>query len=145
MLKLGGYCSLSTLWFWDDDSSVSVDILKTKCVQFRSSPYWQIGLSWVRIWRTMWLVSIEWSIRITLCCMSIFDSAANALLTVPIAVGNLSGNTTLLQLGTMEEIKGRSSTHGKSFDNYEIDAWEDWRGLWVISSFIPGTRPTKEI
>jgi len=51
----------------------------------------------------------------------LFDSAANALLTVPRAVGNLAGNTTLLQLETMEGVKGRSSTHGKSFDNNEID------------------------
>jgi len=47
---------------------------------------------------------------------------ANALLTPPRAVGDFAGNPTLLQLGTMEKVQGRSPTHGKSFDNDEIDA-----------------------
>jgi len=54
-------------------------------------------------------------------CEHLFDSAANALLTVTRAFGNFAGNTTLLQLETMEEVIGRSSTHGKSFNNNEID------------------------
>jgi len=48
---------------------------------------------------------------------------ANALLTLPRAVGNLAGNPTLLQLGIMPgRGQRRSLTHGKSFDNDEIDA-----------------------
>ena len=43
---------------------------------------------------------------------------ANVLLTVAGAVGNLAGNPTL---EFTEEVKGRSSTHGKSFDNDEIN------------------------
>ena len=46
---------------------------------------------------------------------------ANGPLTIPRATGDLPGNQTLVQLGTMEEVKGRSSTHGKSFDSDEID------------------------
>ena len=45
----------------------------------------------------------------------------NALLTVPRAFGNLAGSPISLQLKTMEEVKGSSSTHGKGFDDDEID------------------------
>ena len=51
---------------------------------------------------------------------------ANALLTVPRAVGNLDGSPMLVQLETMEEVKGSCSTHWKGFHN-DIDTWEDWR------------------
>ena len=43
---------------------------------------------------------------------------ATELLTVPRALGNLAGSSILLQLETMEEVKG-SSTHRKGF--YEDD------------------------
>jgi len=47
--------------------------------------------------------------------------AANALPTVPRAFGPFDGNSISLQLETREELKGRSSTHWKGFDNDEID------------------------
>ena len=46
---------------------------------------------------------------------------ANALLTVPRAVGNLSGSPMLVQLETMEEVKGSCLTHRKGFHNNDID------------------------
>jgi len=51
---------------------------------------------------------------------------ANGPLTIARATGDFPGNQTLLRLGTMKEVKGRSSTHGKSFDNDEIDTCKDW-------------------
>jgi len=45
----------------------------------------------------------------------------NTLLTVPRAVGTLAGNPMTPQSKTMEEAKGISSTHGKGFDNNDID------------------------
>ena len=49
----------------------------------------------------------------------------NVLLTVPKAVGNLAGNPTWLQLDNMKEVQGSSSAHRKSFDNDDINTWED--------------------
>jgi hypothetical protein len=43
---------------------------------------------------------------------------ANGILTVPRAVGNFPGNPIL---ENTEDIKGSSFTHGKGFDNDEID------------------------
>ena len=71
------------------------------------------------------LVSIEWTIRSTLGYMSICLKVANAMLTVTRAVDNLAGNPILLWLENTEDAKGSSSTHGKGFDNNEIDGWED--------------------
>jgi len=54
-------------------------------------------------------------------CEYLFE-AANALPTVPRAVGpSIDSNSILLQSETREEVKGRSSTHWKGFDNNEID------------------------
>jgi hypothetical protein len=46
---------------------------------------------------------------------------AIALLTVPRSVGTLASNPTAAQLEILEEDKGNSSTHGKGFDNNDID------------------------
>ena len=75
---------------------------------------------------------------------NLFESE-NALLTVPRAFGSLSGNPTTLQLKIMEEAKGYSSTHGKGFDNMILIDERTGKHNWVISSFIPGKRPTKKI
>jgi hypothetical protein len=50
----------------------------------------------------------------------LFESA-NALLTVPRAFCSLAGNPTTPPLKIMEEAKGCSSTHGKGFDNDDIN------------------------
>ena len=141
MLKLGGY---STLWFWDrwfkskslENSMCSVP----QSVQLANRIFSCLGTNMKNYAACEHRIE-HW--HHTMLHEYLFDSAANALLTVPRAVGNLAGNTTSLQLET--EVKGRSSTHGKSFDNNEIDTWKNWWGSWVISLFILGTRPTKEI
>jgi hypothetical protein len=49
-------------------------------------------------------------------CEYLFEvEVENALLTVPRAVGNSSGNPILLQLENTEEVKGSFSTYGKGF------------------------------
>ena len=45
---------------------------------------------------------------------------------MPRAVGNHPGSPILLQLETMDKVKG-SSTHGKGFDDDYIDTREDLR------------------
>jgi hypothetical protein len=54
------------------------------------------------------------------------SEVAITLLTVPRAIGTIAGNPTTRQLEIMTEAKGNSSTHGKGFDNDDIDTREDW-------------------
>jgi hypothetical protein len=106
-----------------EDSRDSVTIMKMNCVQFRQS---------VRPNRTVSCLGANMK-NYAACehCMEhslhprlgeYLFKVANALLTVPRAVGNLAGNPMVsLQLETMEEVKRYSSTHRKGFYNDDID------------------------
>ena len=75
MLKLRKSCSLLTLWFLDrqfkSQSSLSWRWIVFRSINPSDQTGWLPACQWARIWRSTRLVSIEWTIRATLGCMSI--------------------------------------------------------------------------
>ena len=104
-----------------------VTIMKTNCAQVRQSirPNRIVSCLGANMKKYVACENrMDHSLHPTLC--EYLFKVANSLLTVTRAVGTLAGNPTL---EITEGVNGSTSTHGKSFDNNDIDKWEDCQEL----------------